>query len=174
MCEKPSRSEIQKKESNTECWVERVCEESWTGEATWKEKNAAPYKGRFGKLAGKWEGKMDVKTTCSKETPATGAPTYCKKTIPDVSYTYKAEVKHNEDKGDTAKVEWTSSSGGKGTFEALETKTGVRVAGKFYKRVGATAPPPSDGSTSKDTGGGSDGTKPDGGVTTPDTGGSSG
>jgi hypothetical protein len=161
---------ITSKESNTECWVSRTCVESWTGDGEWKEKKAAPYKGRFGKLGGKWEGKMTVKTSCNG-TKATGAPSYCKDTVPDISYTYKAEVKDNGDAGDTAKIDWTSSTGAKGSFDAIETKTGVRVAGKFYKRVGAKPPPSTDGSTPpKDTAGGKEGGSPDKGTPQPDKG----
>jgi hypothetical protein len=130
-------------EKNTECWVERTCTKSYGGQATRKTREGDVYDGRFGRLAGTWEGKITQVVACSTAKAATGAPSYCKKTTEDVTYTYSAAVTAN-----AATITWSSTTGAEGAFEVLETKGGIRAADEFYRRLepGQT---PTDAGTSK-------------------------
>lgn len=119
-------------ETNSECWVERTCTRIYSGTLTRKSRpeEGTPYDGRFARLAGTWEGTLNMKVSCAKEQAQKSAPEWCKTSADTVTYTITATVTDNE-----AAVIWAGSHGAKGEFKALETQGGVRVAETFYKRV---------------------------------------
>lgn len=132
---------ITETETNTDCWTERVCTATYTGTATRKATAANAGNGRLSHVAGTWEGKLTLKTTCSKETASPSAPAWCNTTKDAIVYTHNATVTAHE-----AKITWTGDNSTSGNFTAQETKGGVTVGNTFYKRIGAA----SDGGPSGD------------------------
>jgi hypothetical protein len=117
-------------ETNSECWVERVCTKTYMGSASRDNRQGSPYDGRFSKLYGKWEGKLLMKVACSKKEATSNAPDWCKTSEEEVTYTFTAGVNDHE-----VEIAWTGSNGASGNFKALETQGGVRVADTFYRRI---------------------------------------
>jgi hypothetical protein len=116
--------------TQTECWLERTCTETYSGSGTRSKDASSLYDGRLSVLSGEWAGKLTRQTKCSVEKPASGAPKYCSSSTDDVVYTFSAKIDfHN------AEITWEADSGAKGSFKGEETKGGIRVAETFYKRV---------------------------------------
>ncbi len=116
--------------TQTECWLERTCTETYAGLGTRTTDTSSLYDGRLSVLAGEWEGKLTRQTSCSVSKPASGAPTYCGASTDDVVYTFTAKIDYHN-----AEIAWEADSGAKGSFKGEETKGGIRVAETFYKRV---------------------------------------
>jgi len=117
-------------ETNTECWVERVCTRSYGGSAHRSGGKSDPYGGRFALLAGSWSGSLTLKVACSKQKAASPAPAWCNKGSAGLVYSFSATVSDHE-----AKITWSASNDTSGSFQAAETKDGVRVAEEFYRRI---------------------------------------
>jgi hypothetical protein len=119
-------------ETHTECWAERICTRIYSGSVTRKSRpeEGTPYDGRFARLAGSWEGTLNMKVSCKKEQAQPSAPDWCKTSADTLTYTVSATVTDHE-----ATVTWAGSQGAKGEFKGLETQGGVRVAETFYERI---------------------------------------
>jgi hypothetical protein len=118
-------------ETHTECWRERVCTKTYTGTMVRKKRELTPYDGRFSQLGGDWEGSLSMKVKCDKQIAQPNAPAWCKGSgAKDTVYTVQAKVNAHD-----AEITWSADSGAAGDFKAAETKGGVRVADRFYRRV---------------------------------------
>jgi hypothetical protein len=135
--------ELTTTEKDTECWVERTCTKRYTGTAERKRQDGSIYEGRFGQLGGEWSGALTLITSCAKEDAKSGAPDWCNKARKDRTYNFSAKVASHD-----AEITWSSSDGAEGSFSALETEGGVRVADTFYQRLGESG---ADNSAGKDS-----------------------
>ena len=128
--------EVVEKESKTTCFEVRECTYTYKGKGTLTEPDTPPdTEGLFQKLVGSWSGTIERTVACAREKLVSNAPSYCKKTDTSQKITYEFTASINPTSGD---VTWTGKpAAGKGSFDVLETKGGVRAADRFYKRVAA-------------------------------------